>query len=664
MNFAEPLWIVVGLLVCAALTLFARIQDKAKQQTLASFTSHQLVQQLTRNISYRKRRFKFLFFISAVFCIFLALARPQYGHKWIDVKRKGIDLLFALDTSKSMLAEDIKPNRLKRAHYAILDFVAQLEGDRVGLLPFAGSAYLMCPLTIDYSAFEQTLLAVNTDIIPRGGTNIEEVIKKASEILINNANHKILIILTDGESLEGNAITAAEEAATQGLTIYTIGVGSREGELVPLNGNKPGFIKDSSGQFITSKLDEASLVAIAEKSGGMYAPLGNAGEGLDAIYQQKLSLIPKDDLAEKRHKVPLERFQWPLAIAFFLFIVEFSVNERKGNGGSALLSKLSKRVTRRRGIAVLLLLLAFITASRAHSSAGEDAYHKGEFLQASEYYRRQLEKSPDDTELLYNFGTSAYKNNMYDDAIDAFGRALKSEDISLQEKAYFNKGNSHYQKGAEMLQANPSGSAGEWKQALEALDSALALDPSNNRAKNNYEIIKKRLEELEKQLEEQQQNPDQNKQEQETKDRNESRKNQSDQTQRDQKNSNSSESTEKGENQPNKQPDQSQQSTEDAQSNSKENKPEEAVDSASQEKEKEESLNPDREEQTTPSPNEKEDGKDGEQHAAEETLRRSQGKMTKEEAEQLLNGLKNEEGELNFIPAKSGSSNNEVTKDW
>ena len=349
MNFAQPLWIIVGLLSCIGLALFLHYMKKKRLATLEKFVAHQLIGRLTRNISTNRRRNKNLLLLLAVFCCFAALARPQYGFHWVDVQRKGIDLLFALDTSKSMLAEDIKPNRLKRAHLAILDFVRQLDGDRVGLLPFAGTSYLMCPLTLDYDAFEQSLTAVSTDLIPRGGTNIAGVIDHALEVLDNAANHKILIIVTDGENLEGDSVKAAETAAEKGLTIYTVGVGTSRGELIPLAGSGgQGFVKDPAGNFVTSRLDETGLTAIAEKSGGLYAPLGAAGEGLETIYQRKLALIPKEELAERRHKVPIERFEWPLALAAVVLVVEMLIGERKRPKSPTSIGEAIRRRIRRK----------------------------------------------------------------------------------------------------------------------------------------------------------------------------------------------------------------------------------------------------------------------------------------------------------------------------
>ena len=644
MTFAQPLWLLTGLVGCILLGLLFRFLRKKRLLALEKFASGQLIGKLTKNVSKTRRRYKNALLLLAVFLLFAALARPQYGFEWVDVKRKGIDLLFALDTSKSMLAEDIKPNRLKRAHFAILDFVQRLDGDRVGLLPFAGSSFLMCPLTMDYEAFEQSLSAITTDIIPRGGTNIEGVIEAASTILTNGANHKILIILTDGENLEGDAIAAAEKYAQEGLTIYTVGVGTSSGELIPVPGGK-GFIKDSTGKYVTSKLDESTLSKIAELTGGMYAPLGGAGEGLDTIYQQKLSLIPKEELAERRHKIPIDRFEWPLAGALVLLVIELLLGERKKNGQRTIFKVLTESVKRKKEISTMVLLLALTVSSGARASSGEDAFAAEDYLGAAEYYRQQLEKTPDSPELQYNFGASSYKNNMYDDAIQAFTSALESEDIELQKMSYFNLGNSHFQKGVESQQGDATATVEEWKQAITAMDSVLKLTPDDEKAKNNREVIAKQLEQLEKQMEQQenqdgqdnQENKDSNSQDGEPKD--------GDGKDNQQQDSGGNDNPQEGKGNENQDQQQSEGEGKDQKDEGKSEaneSPQPINESAEQEKSQEQLAK---------------------EQAEQDAMRQKQGKMTKEEAEQLLNALKNQEGELNFIPSGSADEN-DTEKDW
>ncbi len=671
MNFSEPFWLVAGLICCIALLLFFHFMKKRRTEALARFVFRQRIGTLTGNISEPKRKYKNALMLLGIFLCFAALARPQYGFHWVDIKRKGIDLLFALDTSKSMLAEDIKPNRLKRAHLAILDFVQQLEGDRVGLMPFAGSAYLMCPLTLDYETFAQSLAEISTDIIPRGGTNIAEVINRSLKTLDNSANHKILIILTDGENLEGDAIQAAEDAAKKGLTIYTVGVGTATGELIPISSGEgagsKGFVKDASGKFVTSRLDEKTLIQIADKSGGIYAPLGSSGEGLERIYQQKLSLIPKEELAERRHKLPIERSEWPLAAALACFVLEFFIGERKnGRKLSSLVSldsmqairTLQKRIRFKKikipGTLLIIFALSF-SSSTSYASEGEKAFEQGNYLQSSDYYAKRLEKSPDDPALNYNFGAAAYKNNLFDEAIDAFNKALKSDRVELQQKAYYNRGNSQYKQGEEMLAGDPGKTVEAWKQALSSMQAAIELSPEDERARFNHGFIKNRLEELQKQMEDQQQekpgNKDQNKQnnnDQSAQNQDQGRDRQ-DQKQQPEK---------AGENKP----DSSQQTQQNAVGDDNKRTqtgPQREQQRPGDDAKKPEAINAQDEEKKA----EKSAAAQAAQ-AAEDSQRRKEGKMTEEEARQLLNGLKNEEGELNFVPAGRSNGSPPAGKDW
>lgn len=641
MDFSQPLWLLGGLIVTIGLILVYRRLGRKRQAALTQFVAPQLLGRLTGNISTTRRRIKKLLVISAVVLCFIALARPQYGYQWVEVKRKGIDVLFALDTSKSMLAEDIKPNRLQRASLAIRDFVEKQDGDRLGLLPFAGSAYLMCPLTIDYDAFLHSLAAVNTRLIPQGGTNIGAVIEKAVQVLNNGANHKILIILTDGENLQGDAVHAAEEAALQGLTIFTVGVGTDQGELIPVaSSSGPGFVKDSSGNFVTSRLDAKTLSLIAEKTSGLYVPLGTAGEGLETIYQKKLALIPKEELAERRHKLPVGRSEWPLALAGILLILDMLVGERRSalnlpllSTGSSLLGRFKWRKTRNLCLAVLFLALL---SGEGHASEGEDAYNRGDYLAAYQYYRKQLEKKPDDPELLYNLGTAAYKNILYDDAIAAFSGALKSDKLNTQQKAYYNRGNSYYRKGAQMVQTDASAAAGHWRQALNSMNSALELDPADADAQHNRNLIEKQLEELEKQLEKDRQEKDTN--------------------QDDRQKPRDSDSQDKGEK--NQQEDPSGQQgaePEDKQQSPQDGREEQGTSGDRSEK--------NGEQQADAEAAGKEDDKAAQQ-AARDAVRQQLGKMTREEAERLLNGLKNEEGNLNFVPSGRRAQEQENDKDW
>ncbi|MBU0960397.1 MAG: VWA domain-containing protein [Proteobacteria bacterium] len=676
-QFAEPLWIAAGVVLIVGLIFFYREMQRRRKQELERFAASHLLGKLCKNVSPERRTLKKILVLAAIACCFLALARPQYGFKWIEVKRKGIDILFAVDTSKSMLAEDVRPNRLRRAKFAIMDFVSQLEGDRVGLMPFAGSAFLMCPLTIDYGAFESSLEAIDTTIIPRGGTDLAAAITEAEAVLSNEANHKILVFITDGENLEGDALGAAQKAAKKGMTIYTVGVGTREGELVPLVSNgKTGFVKED-GKFVTSQLDETMLTKIAEAAGGLYMPLGAKGEGLQAIYQEKLSLIPKEELAEKRHKVALERFVWPLGAAIVLLMLEFIISGRKSTRTFRIPFIKTAGRRRKKGVAMLLFLLLLPTVQRVEASKGEEAYQEGDYLTASQFYDERIKESPDDARLYYNYGTAAYKNNMFEDAAQAFNQALKSDDLGLQEEAYYNRGNALFQRGNETLQTDPQHTMEVWQQAVDSFDGALQLNSVNEDARYNLELVKRKLEELKKQQEkqEQEQNKDQSSQDQnqeQDKDGEQEKNNDQGQEKSQDHNQQNKDNDSSGQDQENKdgQQNQEEQGQEDQQEKgaqqSQQN--EDGQDASQQEskpagaEDEKQSEQQDVEQKNAASQEEQE-----QQARARDQQRRLEGKMTQEEARQLLDSFKDKEGELNFIPASltgDGKKDQETRKDW
>ena len=650
-TFATPLWLLGGSISIVLLILLYKEMSRRREKELQRFAASHLLGKLCANISAPRRLLKKILLVSAVFCCFVALAKPQYGFKWIDVKRKGIDILFAVDTSKSMLAEDVSPNRLERAKFSIMDFVSQLEGDRVGLMPFAGSAFLMCPMTIDYSAFESSLQAVDTTIIPQGGTDLAKAIAQAESILTNEANHKILVLITDGENLEGDALKAAQTAADNGTTIHTVGVGTRGGELVPLKRNgKVGFVKDETGKFITSRLDETALIQIAEITGGLYVPLGVNAEGLQTIYEEKLSLIPKEELAEKRHKVALERFVWPLGAAIVLLMVEFMVGGRKSTRSLRLpfIKTAGRRKKQKAAAALLLCVFLTFSAPEVYASKGEDAYREGDFLTAGAFYEELLQETPDDARIHFNYGTTAYKNNMFEDAARSFTEALKSDDLSLQEKAYYNRGNALFQRGNESLQTDPQHTIEIWEKAVASFDGALQLNSLNDDASYNIQLVKKQLEELKKQ---QEQNKDQKQ------DKNQ-KSGQCDQKDQDQENKEQDSSDKGEEQQENKDGQQDQDQDQNQQKN------QDAKEGEQEQSQQNEASEADEKEQQEAAQKAAEEKEKEHNQQARDQQRRLQGKMTSEEARQLLNSLKDEEGKLNFVPVADDRSEQETSKDW
>ncbi len=536
MKFAEPLWLLAGLAVIAALLWLYRRFDLRQRAALAEFASSHLLARLTASFSPGRRLVKRALFLAAIAFVFVALARPQWGYHWEEQKQRGIDILFAIDTSKSMLTQDVTPDRLTRAKLAITDLVRKLDGDRVGLIAFAGDAFLQAPLTLDYNAFGESLDAVDTGTIPRGGTDISSAIREAQVALgPETRNRKILILLTDGEDLEAKGIDAARAAAKEGLVIYTIGVGSPSGGLIPITNPNGGtdFLKDASGQFVKSHLDESTLRQIAQVTGGLYEPLGQQGQGLQAIYDQALASLPKQDVSSRTQKVYQERFQGPLALGLACLLASMLIGTRRRDRRSV-----PPPVQKKRQLASTLTLLALIalaTGAQASVQSAEQAYKKGDYPAAEKQYEQAAEQHPQAAPLQFNLGAAAYKTGEYDTALPAFQKALGTDQVGVQQQAYYDIGNTQYRLGQKTEKSSPQETIKAWQGAIQSYDDALKLKADDADAKFNRDFVQKKLDQLQKQ-QQQQQKQDQQNQKQDQK--NEDQKNQQQQSgsQKDQQN--------------------------------------------------------------------------------------------------------------------------------
>jgi Ca-activated chloride channel family protein len=424
-----------------------------------------------------------------------------------------------------MLTPDVKPNRLTRAKLAISDFVTRLDGDAVGLIAFAGNAFLQTPLTLDYGAFRESLDAVDTNIIPRGGTNIASAIREAQSALRNRpGSDRILVLVTDGEDLDGNALTAAKAAAQQdGLKIYTVGVGSANGDLIPLPPDQGGgFVKDAAGNPVKSRLDETALKAIAAATGGLYVPLGAEGQGLELIYRQALAPLVKHDLASRQQKIYTQRYQWPLAAALAMLLASVLMRTRRrvpgadeAQAGAPIGARLSVP-----GVAALsgLLLLVFIHPAHASTTSAAKAYAKGDFVTAERDYSAAAQRNPKSPALQYDVGTAAYRAGQYPQAAAAFqaslgvGQSADSRRLAEQDNTYYNLGNTLYRTGQRSEQSSPQETIRTWTQAVQAYDAALQLRADDADSKFNRDLVMRKLDELKKKQSQQDQQKQQKQQ--------------------------------------------------------------------------------------------------------------------------------------------------------
>lgn len=334
----ENTYLLYALFLIPVLLLLFRMMTARRRKALNRFGDPGLVQMLIPDASRSMPALKFfLIALSMVFLIF-GLANPQIGSRLEKVERKGIDIIIALDVSNSMLAQDIKPDRITRAKQSISRLIDRLRNDRIGIVVFAGKAYTQLPITSDYSAAKLFLSGINTEIVPTQGTAIGEAITKAMQAFGETDHGKALIIITDGENHEGDAPSLAMEAASKGIITCTIGMGLSDGSPIPEYSGKVqvGFKKDRNGNTIITKLDEITLQQVATAGNGIYVRASNADAGLIKVFEE-INKIEKTEFDSRSFSDYEDRFQYFLAAAFILLLLEFLIPDRK----SRLLSRVN-----------------------------------------------------------------------------------------------------------------------------------------------------------------------------------------------------------------------------------------------------------------------------------------------------------------------------------
>ena len=329
-HFAEPSWLWLAVLGPIVLVVLQRYSAWARRKQLAQLAAPEFVADLTRSHSPVRRAIKNAMLVLAVAGIGLALARPQWGEQAETGYLLGQDVVFVLDCSRSMLATDIAPSRLQRAKLAILDFVQQHGRGRVGLVAFAGQAFLQCPLTFDYGAFQDALAAIDDKTIPVPGTDVGRALDEAFHAMEKGDRQKLLVLLTDGEDLEKSGVKTAEALAKQGVVVFTVGVGTPAGaEIQILNEQgKPEWVRDTKGEIVRSRLDEATLRSVAQATHGTYYPLGPLGEGLAKVRLALESLNSTTGSGPAR-KLGVDRFHLPLAAVLVLLVAESLIGTRR-----------------------------------------------------------------------------------------------------------------------------------------------------------------------------------------------------------------------------------------------------------------------------------------------------------------------------------------------
>ena len=471
MNFGNPTalwWLALG----PVLVVFLAWAYRARRRALTRFAAQPLAERLTRNVRPVVRRWKAGLLVVGILLLVLALAQPRWDYEWRQVKRKGVDVFVLLDVSKSMLTEDVRPNRLTQAKFAVEDLLTKLQGDRVGLIAFAGTAFVQCPLTVDYEAFRLALREADPHVIPRGGTAIAVALRTAVKAFEAGEGHdRAVVIITDGESTEGDAVAAAEEAAKTGARIYAIGVGSVEGELIPVREEGKGmeFLKDREGKVIKSRLDEETLQQLALKTQGIYVRSAAGDFGMETVYEKGIAQLQRTAHEERLQKKFYERFQWPLGVGLVLLAIEMFVSDRKR----------------------LVVWVCWLVAGSGWAA----------------------ENWP----VTYNRGVTAYRSNDFATAAGTFEQATAAPDRPLQAKALYNLGNAQYRIGQAAEPQSLDQAIQIFKKSLQAYERAIAANPPDIDAKFNRDLVKKKIEEVEKKQEQQRQQQEQQKKDQQKK---------------------------------------------------------------------------------------------------------------------------------------------------
>jgi Ca-activated chloride channel family protein len=334
MDFAEPLYLICfGPLLLLALLLF--YLSKRKQAALHRLGAPQLIARLSATVNWSGRRWQVRLWFVALALVIVALARPRWGAQVEVVERRGVEIMVALDVSQSMLAEDLKPNRLARAKLEISELMDRLEGNEIGLVVFAGAAYIQFPLTADFSTARFFLEAAHPGMISRTSTNLADALKMTmSGFNEERASQKVIILLTDGEATEfGDEVTAvAQEAANEGIVVYAIGFGSPEGEPIPEYdelGTLTGYKKDRQGETVLTRLDETTLQEIALATNGRYFRASADGREVGFV-SDAISELQKDELESRFETRGIERFQWFLGLAVLALIISELIPDRVG----------------------------------------------------------------------------------------------------------------------------------------------------------------------------------------------------------------------------------------------------------------------------------------------------------------------------------------------
>lgn len=524
MRFGHPS-ILYLLTLLPAVVLFLVWARRRKKREIALFAGKVFDLLLTRGISPWRTVAKEILLVLSLLLLVIAWARPQWGERWEETKRRGLDIFVAIDLSKSMLAGDVSPSRIERARRKLTDLIPLLEGDRIGLIGFAGEAFVLMPLTLDYNALPLYVESLSPDLLTVPGTALSSAVNLAVQSFEKEgpAESHAILLMSDGEDLSGEVAPAIDTALSKGIQIDTLGIGTTDGAPIPEAGG--GFKKDKSGQLILTRLEEASLEKMAQETDGIYVRSVAGDDDLKLIYERIRGGREEKELKGGKERRFMERYQWFLGFAILLLILESILREAKREKGPAML--------------VSMLLLGILILPRPALAfgiigtirEGEQLYKAGRYEEALQKFLDAQKKHPDDPRLQYNLGNTYHQLKKYEEAGKIFSKGAEGtkSNSTFQERNIYNQGNNQYRQGA-------------LEDAIRSYEEALKLDPKDEDARYNLEFVKKQLEQQKQQ--EQQKQHDQKDQQDQQKERQEDQNQQNDQ--KDQKEGTAQQETQNG----------------------------------------------------------------------------------------------------------------------
>jgi Ca-activated chloride channel family protein len=475
MRFVDPirlnlLWLLIPL---AGILVFGVLR---KKKILTAFANVQMLYAIVPGFSPARYWSKAVLTWLGCGLAIIALAGPQWGFRWQKVTQKGVDIMIALDCSKSMLAQDIKPNRLEQAKREIIDLLRMIKSDRAGLVAFSGQAILQCPLTLDHQAFNIFLKVLKPGFLPAGGTNLSAAIQCSIDGFEPDSDtKKAIILITDGESTTQDNETVVNEAVKQGIKIFCIGVGDPQG--APIPDDNGGFKKDRSGNIVLSKVDEQALKTIASATQGLYVRSVAGDMDMDLIYTQNIQAsLEKKTVESGKRKVWENRFQWFLFPGLLLLIIEWLLPAVKANKTWV-------------AFALAFLFAAQPLDADARSVSGNvtdglTAFDNQAYEKAMKYFIDAQLADPENQTLYYNIGTAAYMARQFELAERSFQQALKSPDRTVRHKALYNLANTQYQLG-------------QLDDAIANYEAVLKQFPDDVEARENLEFVRQKKKEQE-----------------------------------------------------------------------------------------------------------------------------------------------------------------------